>query len=85
MTKIRRGREGEGDGGGGGKRGGSHGFLTTHTRSFLWPEPHLFNKDKQNIKRKRDNCFIYNQREIIKKVDSTFYMRKVPMDIGYPR
>ena len=32
MTKIRRGREGEGDGGGGGKRGGSHGFLTTHTR-----------------------------------------------------
>ena len=42
MTKIRRGREGEGDGGGGGKRGGSHGFLTTHTRSFLWPEPHLF-------------------------------------------
>ena len=42
MTKIRRGREGEG--GGGGKRGGEHGFLTAHTRSFLWPEPHLFSE-----------------------------------------
>ena len=45
MTKIRRGREGEG--GGGGKRGGAHGFLTAHNRSFLWPEPHLFKLDIQ--------------------------------------
>ena len=42
MTKIRREREGEEGGGGGGKGEEHTGFLTTHTRSFLWPEPHLF-------------------------------------------
>ena len=38
MTKIGQGRGGEG---GGGKGEYHTGFLTTHTRSFLWPEPHL--------------------------------------------
>ena len=47
MTKIRhwRGLGGGGGGGeegrGGGKEVGEHMFLNTHTRSFLWPEPHL--------------------------------------------
>ena len=41
MTRIRRGK-GLGREGGGGKGEDHTGFLTPHTQSFWWPEPHLF-------------------------------------------